>query len=48
MPFIESNVMPGNYDGEALVTGVIIAIVLGLVSVYVLSRFGNRDDVQVK
>lgn len=44
MPFIEKNVMPAAYEGNALVFGVIIAIVLGLVAVYLLSRYEKPEE----
>ena len=44
VPFIEKNVMPAAYEGNALVFGVIIAIVLGLVAVYLLSRYEKPEE----
>lgn len=47
VPFIEGNVMPAAYEGEALVTGVIIAIIAGFVSVFVLSRYGQNEKAEI-
>jgi putative membrane protein len=44
VPFIEHNVMPGAYDGDALVIGVVVTIIAGFVSVFVLSKYGKKSE----
>lgn len=44
VPFIEKNVLPAVYEGEALVVGVIISFVLGLLAVYLLARYEKPTE----
>lgn len=43
VPFIEENVLPAAYEGNALVIGVIIAFVLGLAAVYFLAKYEKSE-----
>lgn len=42
VPFLEENVLPANYDGQAMVAGVIICAVIGFAIVFLLERFGEE------
>jgi putative membrane protein len=44
VPFIEENVLPAAYQGDALTAGVIVAFLLGLAAVYLLSRYEKTDE----
>lgn len=40
VPFIEESVLPGAYEGEPYLTGVIICMLIGFLSVFVIERLG--------
>lgn len=44
VPLREANVMPAQYQGEPIVIAVILALLLGLVLVYLLERYGQKDE----
>lgn len=41
VPFIEESVLPGNYDSEPFFIAVVICMVLGFLSVFVIERLGK-------
>ncbi len=43
VPFIEENVLPAAYEGDALTFGVVIAFVLGLAAVYFLAKYEKSE-----
>lgn len=48
VPFLEENVLPVNYDGEAMVAGVIICAVIGFAVVFLLERFGEEGKLKIE
>jgi putative membrane protein len=42
VPFIEKSVLPGTFDGEPMILGVIILAIVGFASVFVIERIGIR------
>ncbi len=42
VPFIEKSVLPAQYEGEPYIIGVLILMVVGFASVFVLERLGNQ------
>ena len=44
VPFIEENVWPAQYDGDALLIGAIVVVLLGFASVFVLERLGGSNE----
>lgn len=44
VPFIWQNVLPGQYEGEAMVVACLVLLVLGFVAVLGLERLGQRTD----
>lgn len=43
VPFLEKSVLPGQFDGEPMILGVIILMIAGFASVFLIERFGNKD-----
>lgn len=42
---VEENVLPGNYDGgDALVLAVVVLMIVGFLSVFLLERLGSKKD----
>ena len=41
VPFLEESVLPGNYVGETYLTGVIICMIIGFISVFVIERIST-------
>lgn len=39
---IEKNVWPGNYEGDALVLAVVVLLIVGFLSVFLLERLGSK------
>ncbi len=46
VPFIEKNVLPAQYDGEAFFFGAIVLAIVGFVLVFLLDRFGEKADLE--
>jgi putative membrane protein len=44
VPFLERSVLPGQYDGEPLVYGAILMIVVGFASVFIIERIGTPAE----
>lgn len=44
VPFIERSVLPGQYEGDPMVTGVIILVIVGFVSVFIVERVGTKEE----
>ncbi len=42
VPLIEKSVLPGNYEGETYLTGVIICMLVGFLSVFIIERLGTN------
>jgi len=42
VPFLEKSVLPGAFEGDAQVTGVIILVLIGFGLVFILDRFGKQ------
>jgi len=42
VPFLEKSVLPAQYQGEAMLAGVLISIMLGFILVFALEKFGER------
>ena len=43
VPFLEQSVLPGAYEGQPQVIGVIVAIILGFALVFLMERMGQKD-----
>lgn len=43
VPFLEKNVLPGQYEGDALLAGAILCAIAGFVIVFLLERLGNEE-----
>lgn len=43
VPFLEQNVLPMNYEGEAYLIGAIVLTVVGFVVVFLLERLGEKE-----
>lgn len=43
VPFLEKSVTPGQFDGEPMIVGVIILMILGFASVFLIERLGKQD-----
>lgn len=43
VPFLEENVLPAQYDGEAMVAGVILCIIVGFAVVFLLEKLGHDN-----
>lgn len=44
VPFLEESVLPTAYDGEPMITGVIVLMIVGAAIVFALERFGNHEE----
>lgn len=44
VPFMETTVMPGQFEGEPMVIGVILLMIVGFASVFVLERLGAKQE----
>ena len=42
VPFLEASVLPNNYDGEPFLIGVIVCMVVGFLSVFLVERLGTK------
>ena len=42
VPFIEESVLPSSYENEPFVVAVVICMILGFLSVFVIERLGNK------
>ena len=42
VPFIEESVLPGNYENEPFVIAVVICMILGFLSVFIIERLGKQ------
>ena len=42
VPFIEESVLPSNYDGEPFVVAVVICMITGFLSVFLIERLGAK------
>ncbi len=42
VPFIEESVLPSNYDSEPFVTAVVICMIIGFLSVFLMERLGRK------
>jgi len=41
---MEANVLPSDYNGEPFVIGVIVLMILGFISVFLLERLGGKEE----
>jgi putative membrane protein len=46
VPFLEENVLPAQYDGEAMIAGVIICALVGFAAVFLLEKLGGEEAKQ--
>jgi putative membrane protein len=44
VPFREANVMPGQYEGDALVWGSLLLVVVGFFAVFAIERWGREKE----
>lgn len=44
VPFLEKNVLPAQYEGEAMVAGVLLCVVIGFAVVFLLERMGRDQE----
>lgn len=44
VPFIEESVLPGNYDGEPMIIGVVVLMIVGFLAVFMIERFGAEKE----
>lgn len=44
VPFIEKSVLPAQFDGEPMVVGVVIMIIIGFAAVFLLERIGTPKE----
>jgi len=44
VPFIERSVLPGQFEGDPMITGVIILIIIGFASVFIIERVGTVEE----
>ena len=44
VPFIEKSVFPANYDGDPQVVGVVVIMIIGFLSVFLIERLGAKND----
>jgi len=42
VPFIEESVLPGNYDGEPFLVAVVICMIIGFLSVFLIEKLGSK------
>ena len=42
VPFIEESVLPSNYDSEPFVLAVVICMIIGFLSVFLIERLGAK------
>ena len=42
VPFVEKSVLPGNYEGETYLIGVIICMIIGFLSVFIIEKLGAK------
>ena len=45
VPFIEESVWPSNYEQEPFVVAVIVCMLIGFLSVFLIERFGNKENI---
>jgi len=43
VPFIEQSVLPSNYDNEPFLVAVVICMILGFLSVFLIEKFGSKN-----
>ncbi len=43
VPFLEKSVLPAQYEGDAMLAGVLISIILGFILVLALEKFGRKE-----
>ena len=44
VPFIEKSVLPGAYEGEPMVGMVLVLMVIGFLSVFLMERLGSAKE----
>jgi putative membrane protein len=44
VPFIEESVLPANYDGDPMIIGVIVLMIIGFLTVFMIERFGAEKE----
>lgn len=45
VPFLEESVLPAAYDGNPYLVGVLITMLLGFLSVFIIERLGTKNEV---
>lgn len=43
VPFLEESVLPSNYENEPFLVGVVICMILGFLSVFLIEKLGTKD-----
>jgi putative membrane protein len=46
VPFLEKSVMPSEYDGDPMVMGVIILVIIGFIVVFLLDKMGEESPAE--
>jgi putative membrane protein len=44
VPFIEESVLPANYEGDPMIIGVIVLMIIGFLTVFMIERFGAEKE----
>ena len=45
VPFLEKSVLPGQFEGEPMVIGVILLMLIGFATVFAMERFGKKTSI---
>ena len=44
VPFIEQSVLPSAYEGNPYIIGVLVSMLIGFISVFIMERLGSKDQ----